>query len=93
MALAGISLPQVCEAIVTVKIGEALTDCRVSHGPSQPISFTVSDGYRVLKERLKRLFVESTDVMWPDDARIYAKTTMNASNEAIDHCQSTITSF
>ncbi|GMG15952.1 unnamed protein product [Phytophthora fragariaefolia] len=52
------TLPDLCDAVVTIKIGEPLTDCRI--------------------ERLKRLFVDDTAVIWPDDAAIYVKSTVNA---------------
>ncbi|EGZ14606.1 hypothetical protein PHYSODRAFT_509862 [Phytophthora sojae] len=48
------TLPELCDAVVTIKIGEPLTDCRI------------------------RLFVDDTAAIWPADAAIYVKSTVNA---------------
>eukprot|EP00644_Phytophthora_capsici_P001951 jgi/Phyca11/108079/e_gw1.14.828.1 len=71
-------LPCECDAEVTIKIGEPLTDCRAVHGSRRAVTFSVEEGYAVLKEKLRRLVKDDSALTWPGDAGIYIKATVNA---------------
>ncbi|KAF4147104.1 hypothetical protein GN958_ATG03733 [Phytophthora infestans] len=63
---------------VTFKIGEPLTDCRSVHGSRRAMTFSVEEGYAVLKEKLRLLVKDDSAVTWPADAGVYIKATVNA---------------
>ncbi|KAF4137113.1 hypothetical protein GN958_ATG13697 [Phytophthora infestans] len=71
------SLPQTCDAKVAITIEEPQTYCRITHS-SFEASFSVAEGYTVLRERIKRLVSSESGITWDAESGLYVKATVNA---------------